>query len=191
MALQHWAMSNWAAISQNTSVALIWSLMLIWLFLRAPSPSAFFDLSLAFAWLWHSNWQLVIYNVMLRTWRPQDERQQILAPSLFTLLKIWLSHVPCFIVFKFWNFKYYLEKIDLGHLMVSYHGFLLILVQAALTQDLDSVKLQVEDLQREKVTADSLSRSISFPWGKVHLKLSFAFPFRKYSPWSLEGFMKN
>ena len=154
MALQHWAMSNWAAISQNTSVALIWSLMLIWLFIRAPSPSAFFDLSLAFAWLWHSNWQLVI-------------------------------------VFKFWNFKYYLEKIDLGHLMVSYHGFLLILVQAALTQDLDSVKLQVEDLQREKVTADSLSRSISFPWGKVHLKLSFAFPFRKYSPWSLEGFMKN
>ena len=47
--------------------------------------------------------------------------------------------------------------------MVSCYGFLLILVQAALTQDLDSVKLQVEDLQREKVPADSLSRSISFP----------------------------
>ena len=64
-------------------------------------------------------------------------------------------------------------------------------MQAALTQDLDSVKLQLEDLQREKVPADSLSRSISFPSGKGLLKLSFAFPFRKYSPWSLEGFMKN
>lgn len=53
--------------------------------------------------------------------------------------------------------------------------FFLILVQAALTQDLDSVKLQVEDLQREKVPVDSLSRSISSPRGKVHLKLSFAF----------------
>lgn len=55
------------------------------------------------------------------------------------------------------------KKIDLGHLMVSCYGFFLILVQAALTQDLDSVKLQVEDLQREKVPADSLSSSISFP----------------------------
>lgn len=165
--------------------------MLIWLFLHACSPSAFFDLSLTFAWLWDSNWQLVIYSVMLRMWRPHDERQQILAPSLFTFWKILLSHVPCCIVFKFWNFKYYLGKIDLGDLMVSYYGFLLMFVQAALTQDLDSVKLQVEDLQREKVPADSHTGSISFPWGKVHLKLSFAFPFRKYSPWSLEGFTKN
>ena len=47
--------------------------------------------------------------------------------------------------------------------MVSCYGFLLMFVQAALTQDLDSVKLQVEDLQREKVAADSLSMSISFP----------------------------